>query len=164
VLLQVPQNSECATLIGGARPAAPSVVAAQETLEAAVHDPGVRVPDEAVGGPLLRSRHEALRPCELEAREYAIEAGPAQVEVVNVRAVVDDKAVRRSCLECPFLPCMVSPIVKPGLMTSVRPNASHFPTRSDIHPRGLPDAARSLKPARWVKYVDFSTSGCADAS
>ena len=47
-------------------------------LEAAVHDPGVRVAGEAEGGPLFRSRHEALRPCELEVREYAIEAGPAQ--------------------------------------------------------------------------------------
>ena len=54
-------------------------------------------------------------------------------------------------------------LLQPGLMTSVRPIASHFPTRSDIHLRGLPDAARSLKPARWVN-VDFSTSGCADAS
>jgi hypothetical protein len=33
VLLQLPQNSECATLIGGETGASPSVVAAQETLK-----------------------------------------------------------------------------------------------------------------------------------
>src|SRR5439155_20453020 len=61
--------------------------------EAAVHDAGVWVADEAVA-PLLQPQHEALRPREFHARKHAIETGPAQVEVVNVRLVADDEAVR----------------------------------------------------------------------
>ncbi len=63
-----------------------------------MHDSGVRVADEAVAS-LLQSQHEALRPCEFHARENAIETRPTQVEIVNVRAVADDKAVRRSSLQ-----------------------------------------------------------------
>ena len=60
-----------------------------------MHDPGVRVALEAVA-PFPQPQHEALRPCELHAREDAVETGPTQVEVMNIRAVGDDKAVRRA--------------------------------------------------------------------
>src|SRR6266480_3708398 len=54
-------------------------------VEAAVHDPGVRVADEAIAS-LPQSQHEALRPGERHAGENAIEARPAQMEVVDARA------------------------------------------------------------------------------
>jgi hypothetical protein len=74
----------------------------------------VRIADEAVA-PLFELQQEALRPRESHTGENAIEAGPAQMEVVNARAVADDKAVRSSSLQLrDFLPCIVSPIVKPG--------------------------------------------------
>ena len=60
-------------------------------LEAAVHDPGVRVADEAVA-PLPQSQHEALRPGERHAREHAVETRPGQMEVVNVRAVAGSRS------------------------------------------------------------------------
>ena len=59
--------------------------------EAAVHDAGVRVANEAVA-PLLQPQQEAFRPCEFHARENTIETGSAQVEVVKVGAIADDKA------------------------------------------------------------------------
>src|SRR5262245_25307833 len=61
--------------------------------ETAVHDARMRVADEAVA-PLLQPQREALRSYELHARENAIEAGSAQMEIVNIRAVADNKAVR----------------------------------------------------------------------
>src|SRR6266699_1771614 len=83
---------------GAGTGARPSVVAVSGDQKAAVHDTGVRVADEAVA-PLLQAQHEALRSDEFHAREYAVETGSAQVEVVNIRAVADDKAVRRSGLQ-----------------------------------------------------------------
>src|SRR6266508_2368016 len=69
----------------------------------AVHDPGVRVAEEAVAA-LLDRQHEALRSGVFHTGENAVEAGSAQVEVVNVGAVTDHEAVSRSGLEfCDFL-------------------------------------------------------------
>ena len=67
-------------------------------LEAAVHDRGVRVADEAVA-PLPQPQHEALRPGEWHARQHSVETRPGQMEVVNRRAVADHEAVRRPCLQ-----------------------------------------------------------------
>jgi hypothetical protein len=54
--------------------------------------------DEAVAS-LLQPQHEALRPGVFHAGEDPIEAAPAQMEVVNARAVADDKAVRPPSLQ-----------------------------------------------------------------
>jgi hypothetical protein len=59
--------------------------------DAAVHDAEVRVADEAIAS-LLQPQHEGLRPCEFDARENTVETGSAQVEVVKVGAIADDKA------------------------------------------------------------------------
>src|SRR5215213_5913285 len=67
-------------------------------VEAAVHDSGVRVADEAVT-PFLQLQHEGLRAGELDTGQDPVEAWSAQVEVVNARAVADDEAVRRPSLE-----------------------------------------------------------------
>jgi hypothetical protein len=56
-----------------------------------VHDAEVRVADEAIAS-LLQPQHEGLRPCEFHARENTVETGSAQVEVVKVGAIADDKA------------------------------------------------------------------------
>ena len=66
--------------------------------EPAVHDRGVRITDKAVA-PLLQLQHYALRPCVFHAGENAIEAGSAQVEVVNARPVADDESVRHPSLQ-----------------------------------------------------------------
>ncbi len=58
--------------------------------EAAVHDAEVRVANEAIAS--LQPQHEGLRPCEFHAREDTVETGSAQVEVVKVGAIADDKA------------------------------------------------------------------------
>src|SRR4051794_33855409 len=59
----------------------------------------MRVADVAVA-PLLQPQHEALGAGERDAGEHAVEAGPAQVEVVHARPVADDEAVSRPGLQC----------------------------------------------------------------
>src|SRR5512132_4575548 len=85
-------------------PAMPRVVAARFgpcsscDAEAAVHEPSVRIAEEAISALLQRER-VALRALEGHAREDAVDARPAEVEVVDRRAVPDDEPVRRVGLQ-----------------------------------------------------------------
>src|SRR5215212_308080 len=69
------------------------VVRASADAEGAVHDRSVGVALEAIG-PLLQLHAEAVRPGEVDRRQDAVETRTAQVEIVNLRAVADDEAVR----------------------------------------------------------------------
>src|SRR6476660_3257230 len=85
-------------------PAMPRVVAARFgpcsscDAEAAVHESGVRIAEEAISALLQRER-VALRALEGHTREDAVDPGAAEVEVVDRRAVPDDEPVRRLGLQ-----------------------------------------------------------------
>src|SRR5919204_4582365 len=78
--------------------ARPSRVAVSDDAEAAVHDRRVRVAAEPVAA-LLQGEHDAPRTDVVDAGENAIDVGPAQMEVVDVRAVAYDEAIRLAGLQ-----------------------------------------------------------------
>ena len=81
-----------------------------------MHDPGVRVADEAVA-PFLESQNDlSLRPWGFHTAENAIEARPTQMgkSWMSERSLTTKRYGVPAFSFVTFLPLIVSPIVKPG--------------------------------------------------